>query len=77
MRVVLTRKLAEMIDGVDLSLRQVGQVFDASPEEAWLLVAEQWAIVDRRIASRNRSPVIKDVSACATVESPAPLVERQ
>jgi hypothetical protein len=42
-RVRLTRKLAERIDGVDLSERRVGEVIDVSPGEARLLLAEQWA----------------------------------
>lgn len=42
-RVCLTRKLADCIDGVDLSDRRVGEVFDVSPAEARLLLAEQWA----------------------------------
>jgi hypothetical protein len=42
-RVRLTRKLAECIDGVDLSDRRVGEIIDVSPAEARLLLAEQWA----------------------------------
>jgi hypothetical protein len=39
----LTRKLAEMVDGVDLRDHKVGDVFTLSLEEARLLIAEQWA----------------------------------
>jgi hypothetical protein len=39
----LTRKLAECIDGVDLSDHRVGEIIDVSPAEARLLLAEQWA----------------------------------
>jgi hypothetical protein len=42
-KVRLTRKLAECIDGVDLSSRRVGDVVSLSPSEARLLVAEGWA----------------------------------
>jgi hypothetical protein len=42
-RVRLTRKLAERIDGVDLSDRRVGETIDVLPAEARLLLAEQWA----------------------------------
>jgi hypothetical protein len=52
MRVLLTKKLAEFIDGVDLSSRHVGEILDVSPVEARLLVAEQWAIPDRRSPDR-------------------------
>jgi hypothetical protein len=52
MRVRLTRKLAECIDGVDISSYHVGDVLDIASREAWLLVAEQWAIPERRTANR-------------------------
>jgi hypothetical protein len=44
MRVRLTRKLADEIDGVDLSQRDVGDVFPLPDEQARLLVAEKWAV---------------------------------
>jgi hypothetical protein len=43
-KVRLTRKLAECIDGVDLSDRRVGEVIDVEPVEARLLLAEEWAV---------------------------------
>lgn len=43
MQVKLTRKLAEYIDGVDLSGRKVGDMFDLPVLEAHLLIAEGWA----------------------------------
>ena len=52
MRVWLTRKLAERIDGVDLSGRQVGDVLELSPREAALLMAEGHAERDRRATVR-------------------------
>jgi len=42
-RVRLVRKLAERIDGVDLSRRSVGQVIRLPADQARLLIAEQWA----------------------------------
>ena len=42
-KVLLTRKLAECIDGVDLSDRHVGEVIDVPPAQARLLLAEEWA----------------------------------
>lgn len=48
MRVVLTRKLAPLVDGIDLSSHDVGDVFDLPPEEARLIIAENWAILERR-----------------------------
>jgi hypothetical protein len=43
-KIRLTKKLAESIDGVDLERRRVGDVFEISDSEARLLVAEQWAV---------------------------------
>jgi hypothetical protein len=43
MQVRLTRKLAETIDGIDLSSHEVGDVFDLPAAEAQLLLAEEWA----------------------------------
>jgi hypothetical protein len=48
MRIVLMRKLANSMDGVDVSDRQVGDVLDLPAADAHALVAEQWAIFDRR-----------------------------
>jgi hypothetical protein len=43
MWVRLTRKLADFLDGVDVSDRRVGEVFELPTVEAHLLVAERWA----------------------------------
>jgi hypothetical protein len=43
MRIRLTRKLALMVDGVDLTNRRVGEVFEASAGDARTLIAEGWA----------------------------------
>jgi hypothetical protein len=43
MWVRLIRKLADRVDGVDLSERQVGDVFEAPDLEGRLLIAEGWA----------------------------------
>lgn len=48
MKVLLTRKFAEVIDDVDLKGHGVGDVLDLSEKEAQLLVAESWAMPDRR-----------------------------
>jgi hypothetical protein len=54
MRVRLTRKLAPLVDGVDLSSHEVGDVFDLPEEQARLVIAEDWAILERR-TSQNPS----------------------
>jgi hypothetical protein len=48
MRVRLLRKLAERIDGVDLSNQAVGDVMDLPAPKAQLLIAEGWAAPERR-----------------------------
>jgi hypothetical protein len=42
-RVRLTRKLSETIDGVDLSGAREGDTLDLSPRQALILIAEGWA----------------------------------
>jgi len=53
MRIRLTRKLAECIDGVDLSRYAVGDVLELTPRDAQLLTAEQWAVPVRRRSERR------------------------
>ena len=49
MAVRLTRKLADMIDGIDLSACRVGDVLHLPWHGAWLLIAEGWAeMIERR-----------------------------
>jgi hypothetical protein len=48
MKVRLTRTLARVLDGVDLSSHAVGDVIDLPPEHARLVIAEDWAIPERR-----------------------------
>jgi hypothetical protein len=43
MQVRLLRKLANVIDGVDLTCHEVGESFDLPAAEARLLIAEGWA----------------------------------
>jgi hypothetical protein len=44
MLIRLTQRLAQCIDGVDLSNRSVNEVFDLPQREAELLIAEGWAL---------------------------------
>jgi hypothetical protein len=50
MRVRITRKLAEWVDGVDLSRCREGDVIDLTERQAQLIVAERWAVPARRAA---------------------------
>jgi hypothetical protein len=63
MRVLLTKKLANRIDGVDISAHAVGEIFEVSPNEGNLLIAEQWAIADRRAAQRPEQQPPQELSA--------------
>jgi hypothetical protein len=56
MRVRLTRKLAERLDGIDVSACSVGDVIELPREAAQLLVAERWAVpVGARGEARHHS----------------------
>jgi hypothetical protein len=60
MRIRLVQKLAETIDGVDISDYAVGDVIDLHVDEARLLVAERWAIpldLDGRTDAPRRTPL--------------------
>ena len=43
MFVTLTRKLAEVVNGIDISAYAEGDVIELSPSDAQLLIAERWA----------------------------------
>jgi hypothetical protein len=57
MRIQLTRKLANRINGVDLSERHVGDIIELPPREADVLLAEEWArpVADDR-QDQNSAP---------------------
>lgn len=42
-RIRLTRKLANSINGVDLSTRRVGDIFDLRSDAASIVISEGWA----------------------------------
>lgn len=54
MRLRLLRKLASQIDGVDLSEYGVGDAIDVADRKARLLLAEGWAIAERRADGPSR-----------------------
>ena len=56
----LTRKYAEVIDGVDLSDAHVGDRLDLSPHDAEVLIAEGWAERDTRRRSTDVRAVADD-----------------
>ena len=49
----LVKKFAEMIDDIDLSANQPGDVLDLKGSEARLLMAEGWAVRENRVEQRH------------------------
>jgi hypothetical protein len=70
MHVRLQRKLADKIDGIDLSNYEVGDVIDLPERKARILVAEGWGVIERR--SREGGSI---VLAFRRVDDPGPLSE--
>ena len=60
MRVRLIRKHAERIDGVDLRGCEPGDVLDVSAADGRLLIAEQWAMPERRELQQPCSPTRRE-----------------
>jgi len=61
MRIRLTRKLADTLDGIDVSNHAAGDILELTRHEAELLIAEGWAeqcrppVLAFRAADRRRS----------------------
>lgn len=60
MRVRLVRKLADWLDGIDLSRFTAGDVIDLADLQARIVIAEGWAVFARREA--DMVPVGSDAS---------------
>jgi hypothetical protein len=65
-RVRLIRKLAALIDGVDLSRHSVGEVIELPQREAQLLIAEGWAMPMKSLAD---SAALRETAADAPPSS--------
>jgi len=65
MRVRLIRKLANILDGIDVSAYAEGEVLNLRRAQAYLLIAEQWAAPLTR-ASKNEV-------RCLSAAQPRPL----
>jgi hypothetical protein len=70
MHVRLKRKLADRIDGIDLSNHEVGDVIDLPDRKARMLVAEGWGVIERRFREGGSL-----VLAFRRVDDPGPLSE--
>lgn len=64
MRIRLTRKLADCIDGVDLSHYSVGDVLDLPTWEAQLLIAEEWASLSEGTAGERPRTLTDEELRC-------------
>jgi hypothetical protein len=53
-RVRLTRKLAPIINGIDLSHTKLGEEIELAANEAALLIAEGWAAAVERVKETDR-----------------------
>ena len=53
MRVRIVRKLADRVDGVDLTHHDVGEVIELPEMDGRLVIAERWAEFARREADLN------------------------
>jgi hypothetical protein len=58
MRIRLTRKLANLLNGVDLTHCRVGSILDVHPSVGQMLVAEEWAerLEQKRDTAADCSP---------------------
>jgi hypothetical protein len=63
MRVRVVRKLADWVDGIDLSHCTAGDLIDLAERQARIMIAERWAVFARRAADRAASAASEDAVA--------------
>ncbi len=86
MRVRLVRKLADLLDGVDVSGHRSGDILELSRHDAELLIAERWAEPEagvsreggyaRRAEDRARAEVDRSVTRGEPPAAPAEAAAR-
>jgi hypothetical protein len=81
MEVRLIRKLADQLDGVDVSQYREGDVMDLPVNDAALLIAEGWAVVmppqaPRRTQTRHQHPSLSTVHDVAAESTNRRTIER-
>ena len=76
MRVRLIKKLAGMLDGVDLSASQLGDVLNLTRSEAALLVAEGWAVGESGVGAVEHGKVNSSLASPTKVTLPVRAVDR-
>jgi hypothetical protein len=64
LRIRLIRKIADIIDGIDLSRRKAGEIVEVSARDAAVLFAEGWAEAApaRRRSNANTQPASNDAA---------------
>ena len=72
MRLRLIKKLAQKIDGVDLSAHDLGDILNLSRSEARLLIAEGWAVREPKPSQRRKRHANADVGPAVTADRPKP-----
>jgi hypothetical protein len=55
MKVRLTQKLSELINGIDLSKAHTGDTLDLTDKDARTLIAEGWAVFETRTEGVDRA----------------------
>jgi len=55
MKVRLTQKLSELINGIDLSKAHTGDTLDLTDKDARTLIAEGWAVFEPRTGGVDRA----------------------
>jgi hypothetical protein len=65
MLIRLTQKLADQLDGIDVSDYQAGDVMDLPDPEAHLLMAEGWAVAHRQPVREVRRASVASVRTVA------------
>ncbi|SRR5258708_6865197 len=63
MQIRLVRKLAESVDGIDVSDCHIGDVVDLPDRQADLLIAEGWAVARRSMLRRFSVPSLRAEAA--------------
>ena len=58
MKVRLTRKLAQILNGVDVTRVHEGELLELSPRDAGLLLAAEWAVPAESVQTTERAKVV-------------------
>jgi hypothetical protein len=76
MRIQLVRKLADYLDGIDVSRRREGDFFELPRREAELLVAEGWAVALGDPPTSESEPAANEVRRMSNAPELATAADR-